>query len=141
MRMRDWSSDGCSSDLTPFFIHARWARRRARSSATAKPPPRRRSASPAATTPKSWAMAEFAYLAIATSGKEQRGHIAAETIAAARAELDRRRLFVLLNESEKSRDAAPALFSLRRRYAGGRRGQARARTGVSRQYSGKDKTK
>src|SRR3546814_2215643 len=112
MRMRDWSSDGCSSDLTPFFIHARWARRRARSSATAKPPPRRRSASPAATTTKSWAMAEFAYLAIAPSGKDQRGHIAAETIAAARAEIDRRRLFVLRNDSEPRRVAPPALFRI-----------------------------
>src|SRR3546814_19101044 len=59
-------------------------------------------------------MAEFAYLAIAPSGKEQRGHIAAETIAAARAELDRRRLFVMRIDSETRRAAAPALFSLER---------------------------
>src|SRR3546814_3709460 len=60
-------------------------------------------------------MAEFAYLAIAPSGKEQRGHIAAETIAAARAELDRRRLFVMRIDSETRRAAAPALFSLERK--------------------------
>src|SRR3546814_11853262 len=96
----------------PVFIHARWVRRRARWSATAKPPPRRRSASPAATTTKSWAMAEFAYLAIAPSGTEQRGHIAAETIAAARAVPDRRRLFVMRIGSEPRRAAAPALLRL-----------------------------
>src|SRR3546814_16193314 len=60
-------------------------------------------------------MAEFAYLAIAPSGKEQRGHIAAETIAAARAELDRRRLFVMRIDSETRRAEAPALFSLERK--------------------------
>src|SRR3546814_9067958 len=107
----------------PVFIHARWGRGGARWSATAKPPPRRRSASPAATTTKSWAMAEFAYLAIAPSGKEQRGHIAAETIAAARAELDRRRLFVMRIDSETRRAAAPALFSLERKKLSAKRSE------------------
>lgn len=40
-------------------------------------------------------MADFDYLAIDTRGNEMRGHVAAETIDAARSTLDRRRLYVV----------------------------------------------
>lgn len=40
-------------------------------------------------------MADFDYLAIDTRGQETRGHVAAETIEAARRALDRRRLYVV----------------------------------------------
>ena len=40
-------------------------------------------------------MADFDYLAIDTRGQEQRGHLAAATIDAARASLDRRKLYVV----------------------------------------------
>jgi general secretion pathway protein F len=40
-------------------------------------------------------MADFDYLAIDTRGNETRGHVAAETIDAARTSLDRRRLYVV----------------------------------------------
>ena len=51
-------------------------------------------------------MADFAYLAIAPSGKEQHGRIAAATIEAAKAELDRRKLFVLRVKPAEARSAA-----------------------------------
>lgn len=40
-------------------------------------------------------MADFDYLAIDTRGQETRGHVAADTVEAARAALDRRRLYVV----------------------------------------------
>jgi general secretion pathway protein F len=61
-------------------------------------------------------MAEFDYLAIAPSGKEQQGRIAAENVEAAKAELDRRKLFVMRVKPAQARSsAAPALFSLERK--------------------------
>jgi general secretion pathway protein F len=61
-------------------------------------------------------MAEFDYLAIAPSGKEQQGRIAAENVVAAKAELDRRKLFVMRVKPAQARSAAaPALFSLERK--------------------------
>ena len=44
-------------------------------------------------------MADFAYLAIDTRGQERRGHLAADSLDAARARLDRQRLYVVRLEA------------------------------------------
>jgi len=59
-------------------------------------------------------MADFDYLAIDTRGEEKRGHVAADSIDAARDLLDRRRLYVVrLQPGTAPPPAARPLFSLR----------------------------
>ncbi|HVJ00010.1 MAG TPA: type II secretion system inner membrane protein GspF [Sphingomonas sp.] len=66
-------------------------------------------------------MAEFAYLAIAPSGKEQHGRIAADTIEAAKAELDRRKLFVMrVKPAEARASTVPSLLSFDRKTLSGK---------------------
>ena len=57
-------------------------------------------------------MADFDYIAIDTRGAEKRGHVAAESLDAARARLDRQRLYVVRLEPGTAPPAQPVLFGL-----------------------------
>ena len=56
-------------------------------------------------------MPDYAYLALDTSGREQRGSVAAPSVEDARARLDRRRFYVVKIEQGSGPAARPALFS------------------------------
>ncbi len=56
-------------------------------------------------------MADFDYLAIDTRGQEQRGHVAAADADAARAQLDRRKLFVVRLDPARRRSRRAGRYS------------------------------
>ena len=79
-------------------------------------------------------MAEFDYVAIDTAGREQRGHVAADTIDAARVALDRRKLYVVRVQAGSARvDRAPPRRALA--WPGGARMSGRDLTLFTRQLA------